>query len=117
MFEHFTASDWIELGTAAVVVLAWLFRLEAAVKSTREAALAAVANTSTELTGQLRTERARVDGKFETTNRDVDLQIGFMRETMKRIEGLFHSINDKIDRRNEARPAERERWPGGGGGE
>ena len=113
MFEHFTASDWIELGTAIVVVLGWLFRLEAAVKSERTERLSAVQAASAELGGQMRTERARIDGKFETTNRDVDLQIGFMRETMKRIEGLFHSINDKIDRRNETRAPERERWPGG----
>lgn len=108
MFEHFTAGDFLTLGGMAVAVIVWLVRLEAAVKSAR----GAIAPAKAELEGQMRTERARIDGKFETMNRDVDLQIGFMRETMKRIEGLFHSINDKIDRRNEVRP-ERERWPGG----
>ncbi len=95
MLDHFTTGDVLTLGGFAVALIVWLVRLEMTVK----------------------TERVRVDEKFAATNRDVDLQIGFMRETMKRIEGLFHSIDAKIDRRNLDRDTrdglERDRWRGG----
>jgi hypothetical protein len=109
VFEHITASDWIEIITAAVVVLGWLFRLESAVKDAK----AAIGPAKAELEGQMRTERVRIDGKFETMDNDMNLQVGFMRETMGRIEKKLISIDAKIDRRNEARDlSNRENWPG-----